>query len=101
MMRALPLLVFLWAVTIASAQTCPEVILPPQCQSLPDIAGGSINDSNADLKIASCVHVPSGSYVFRYVNVVQGGMLFFDDPSTAQTTTFNAKSILVEEGGKI
>jgi hypothetical protein len=35
------------------------------------------------------------------VNVVQGGMLLFDDPSTAQTTTFNAKSILVEQGGKL
>jgi hypothetical protein len=56
---------------------------------------------NKDLKIASCVHVPAGAYTFRYVNVVQGGMLFFDDPSTAQTTTFNAKSILVEQGGKL
>jgi hypothetical protein len=101
MMRTLPLVGFVWAITIASAQNCPEVILPPGCQSLADFAGGSANDPTKDLKIGSCVHVPSGSYFFRYVNVVQGGWLFFDDPSSAQSTAFNAKSILVEEGGKV
>src|SRR5215831_14093320 len=101
-MRTLRLILPLWAGTIALAQTCPEVVLPAGCQSLSDFTGGSISDASKDLKIASCVHVPAGSYLFRYVNVVQGGMLFFDDPSTPQTTTtFNAKSILVEQGGKM
>lgn len=50
--------------------------------------------------LTSCFVVKqAGTYVHEYINVLDGGSLFFAEPVNGGTIDFQAKSILVEKGG--
>ncbi|MGB5813437.1 MAG: hypothetical protein WBG86_23075, partial [Polyangiales bacterium] len=50
--------------------------------------------------LTSCYVVKeAGTYVHEYINVLDGGSLFFAEPVDGGTIDFQAKSILVEQGG--
>ncbi len=46
-----------------------------------------------------CYQVPSGTYTYRYINVVDGGTLFFVDDGAE--IDFRVSSLLVEQGGTL
>ncbi|MCW5954599.1 MAG: G8 domain-containing protein, partial [Propionibacteriaceae bacterium] len=52
-----------------------------------------------DLIVDSCLVVGSGQYAYGYVNVVDGGTLYFADDG--QPIDFRASSILVQQGGRV
>jgi hypothetical protein len=69
--------------------TCPIPAPPPADAGQPSV-----------LTVAEPYTVPIGSICsFDYVNVLNGGSITFQDGSG--TTTFNARSILIEQGGSI
>lgn len=75
---------------------CPAAAPPPSCTTL---TAPSPDDAPADLLVDSCLVVPSGSYVYRYVNIVDGGTLYFQDDGG--TIDFRVASLLVEQGGTL
>ncbi len=99
----LGLFVVLTGATAAGA-ACPSAVPPVGCQPIlgttpaPIIPGGSAG-TPADVVISDCRSVPPGTYTYGYINVVNGGTLFFADQ--AGGTNLYAKSILVQQGGSI
>jgi hypothetical protein len=103
-LHALTLGVSLLVLTHDAYAQCPEAKAPASCQSFATyLSSHNMTPVGAtqELVLDQCVTVPPRDYTFKYVNVVDGGVLFFEDPATAQTTTFKASAILVEQGGKV
>lgn len=84
---------FLIGLGDAFAQSCPGATPPAGCTALP------ISNANADVSVSDCKTVSSGTYTYHYLHIVDGGTLFFIDDG--KDINFNAKSILVEQGGRV
>lgn len=61
--------------------------------------GDTVGDAPPDLIVSDCQVVGSGLYAYRYVNVIDGGTLYFADDGG--TIDFRASSILVQQGGLV
>jgi hypothetical protein len=75
---------------------CPSAEPPAGCTTLTPPTG-----TPGPLVVSSCVAVPSSAtpYQYAYVNVVDGGTLFFVDDGG--TIDFRVQSMLVEQGGAV
>lgn len=71
---------------------------PTPCATLTPNADG-IDGTPPDLLVDSCLVVGNGAYAYRYVNVIDGGTLYFADQSG--TIDFRANSVLVQKGGTV
>jgi cell migration-inducing and hyaluronan-binding protein len=59
-------------------------------------------DNPPDLLISEVCHVKAGAkYFYGNVNIIQGGQLVFDDPPNNTPSDFWARSIIVENGGRL
>jgi hypothetical protein len=61
--------------------------------------GDSGGATPPDLVVSTCLAVGSGLHVYRYVNVVDGGMLYFADDGG--DIDFRASSVLAQQGGTV
>ncbi len=78
---------------------CEQAAPPPSpCATLPP-NGGSVGDNPPDLIVDTCQVVGSGLHVYGYVNVIDGGTLYFADDGGQ--IDFRANSILVQQGGTV
>jgi len=77
---------------------CPDGTPPPSCTPLPT-NGPPASGTPPALIVDSCLTVGSGQYVYGYVNVIDGGTLYFQDDSG--TIDFRANSVLVQQGGSV
>ena len=77
---------------------CDDNGPPPGCTPLAP-NGDDISGTPPDLIVDTCQVVGSGQYVYRYVHVIDGGMLYFADQGAA--IDFRANSILVQQGGRV
>ncbi|MCK9634937.1 MAG: hypothetical protein M0R41_01485 [Methylobacter tundripaludum] len=91
---ALVFIVFLSVAYLTTPASANEAIATTEtCSALPS------SSSSDDYYISDCQTVGSGTYTYQYLHVVNGGKLIFNDDGG--TINFNAKSILVEQGGSI
>lgn len=85
---------------------CPAAERPASCQPIaalsPMVPGGSVSAA-PDVVIRDCRTVPPGTYTFGLVNVIEGGLLYFEDAAgnDGTGTRFYARSILVQKGGAV
>ena len=77
---------------------CDDNGPPDGCTALPP-NGGSVSGAPMDLIVDSCLIVSSGQYVYHYVNVLDGGTLYFKDDGGR--IDFRAASVLVQQGGRV
>lgn len=85
------------ASVLACKPTCPSAVPPADCKTFSGETGESTN-----LVVTSCLTFNSNNnqpYVFKYVNVLNNGIIWFVDDGN--TVDFRANSILVEQGGRI
>lgn len=78
--------------------SCPDNGPPAGCETLAP-NGASVGELPPDLIVSTCQVVGSGLHVYRYVNVVGGGTLYFDDDGG--TIDFRASSVLAQQGGRV
>lgn len=82
---------------------CPAAQPPAGCQPItghpvpPRLPGGA--GAPPDVVISDCRTVPPGTYTYGFLNVVEGGTLYFVDQ--AGGTNLYARSILVQQGGSV
>lgn len=81
---------------LSSASTCPAAAPPAGCTTITPPT-----DPPGALVVDACLMVPSSPtpYQYAYVNVVQGGTLFFVDDGGS--IDFRVQSLLVEQGGTV
>ena len=78
--------------------SCTDMGPPPGCETLAP-NGDDVGDAPPDLIVSTCQIVASGLHVYRYVNVVDGGTLYFADDGG--TIDFRASSVLAQQGGRV
>lgn len=88
----------------AAGAQCPAAAPPAGCQaitahSVPPIVPGGGAGAPPDVVISDCRTVAPGTYTYGFINLVQGGTLYFTDAKGG--TNLYAKSILVQQGGSI
>jgi len=98
-------LFFILSTLLISFRTIEDV--HATCSSITDLptrpiqpSDGSFPIAPPDITISDCRTVAPGTYTAGYINIVDGGILQFDETSDSQTN-FYAKSILVEQGGTL
>lgn len=85
--------ILILAVAFAVAPQIAAAADPPCTKKNPVLPAGGTNE---DLVVSTkCIVPGDGSYVFKNVNIIDGGTLIFMDGKT----DFYAKSILIENGG--
>jgi hypothetical protein len=77
---------------------CDDTGPPSGCTPLAP-NGDSISGEPEDLLVDSCLIVGAGRYVYHYVNVLDGGTLYFADDGAR--IDFRAASVLVQQGGRL
>jgi hypothetical protein len=78
--------------------SCTDIGPPPDCTPLA-ATGDPMGGEPEDLIVDACLVVSGGTYVFHYVNVLDDGVLFFEDKG--EPIDFRASSILVQKGGLV
>ena len=83
-------------VDVACTRACADAAPPTGCTALDP---ASATDPAQNLTLTTCVTAGPGQYLFTYVNVLDGGVLWFED--AGGLVDFRASSVLVERGGRV
>ncbi|KJE90907.1 hypothetical protein CAOG_08583 [Capsaspora owczarzaki ATCC 30864] len=84
------------AVDTACNLSCDDATPPAGCTVF---APSSATNPAQDLAVSECFIFQSGSYVFHHVNVLAGGIVWFEDDGNV--IDFRVNAMLVEQGGRV